>query len=258
MKKELKIFIIILVIIIVLGIGIFFIYSNRKGYETEDYNQEETQVNEFNEYSVENSIKNGYVIVGNKVFNKSKLDDFIENTKSDSKNRMSDAITIIQYTSDNYPIIINLEYKLDVGYTLKIDNTMVEPKSDVDFITIDDLPSNLYTIKMEESEGIVRLILKLTKEIEDDEYKSVPVVGYLTDKEVYDTTPTFEGEVTEINNEKILLKVDEKGLPDYISIKLVNEDKFAIGDKVEVNYTEIISSSDPCEANHIDIKKIEK
>ena len=230
MKKELKIFIIILVIIIVLGIGIFFIYSNRKGYETEDYNQEETQVNEFNEYSVENSIKNGYVIVGNKVFNKSKLDDFIENTKSDSKN----------------------------GYTLKIDNTMVEPKSDVDFITIDDLPSNLYTIKMEESEGIVRLILKLTKEIEDDEYKSVPVVGYLTDKEVYDTTPTFEGEVTEINNEKILLKVDEKGLPDYISIKLVNEDKFAIGDKVEVNYTEIISSSDPCEANYIDIKKIEK
>ena len=44
----------------------------------------------------------------------------------------------------------------------------------------------------------------------------------------------------------------------YLYMDKKKDIEFDIGDKVEVNYTEIISSSDPCEANYIDIKKIEK
>ena len=48
------------------------------------------------EYSMEQAIKDGCVVISNAVFNKDELDSFIANTTANNENRQSDSIRIVQ------------------------------------------------------------------------------------------------------------------------------------------------------------------
>ena len=93
-----------------------------------EYNKQENKTNYTNnkkykdlsevpeDYPMEQAIKEGCIIIGSDVFNKAKLDSFIENTNVNNKDRKSDYIRIVQYTIEGDAIITDLEYKANIGF----------------------------------------------------------------------------------------------------------------------------------------------
>lgn len=213
------------------------------------------------EYQMEQAIKDGCVVISNDVvFNKSKLDSFIDNTTVDNKDRKSDFIRFVQYTIEGDAIITDLEYKAGLGYTLTTDNTRDAFGADTKVITNSDIPVEFYTIDLVESKDFFDIVLQLTGEIDYEsikkEYKPIPVISYSKDSITYDTAPTFIGEVTKINDKSIIVKTEEKNLGDAVSVKVENSKDYSVGDKVEVIYTGVVLESYPCQIYEIDVKKI--
>lgn len=106
MKK--KILIVLLCLILVIGIGfcaLYFSSKNKKTEEKQPTNEEtkiESIINNVNltdipEYfKVEDAINQGcFVITWDKIYNKSRLDEFIKNTSINSENRIQDKIRIV-------------------------------------------------------------------------------------------------------------------------------------------------------------------
>ncbi|HBC84472.1 MAG TPA: hypothetical protein DCZ30_03305, partial [Clostridiales bacterium] len=81
---------------------------------SEESEKKQSIIDNSNEdYSLEKAIESGYFVIGhNKIYNKDKLDKFIENTSINSKNRIEDSIKIVQYTTEGDPIITELSYKI--------------------------------------------------------------------------------------------------------------------------------------------------
>lgn len=143
MKKNEKIMIGILVLItaIMLCVLVFAkteIWQKTGDVTTKEPEKKQNVINDTNEdYSLEKAIESGYFVIGhNKIYNKDKLDKFIENTSINSKNRIEDSIKIVQYTTEGDPIITELSYKIKdetyllsgkpvnkTTYILKVDNT---------------------------------------------------------------------------------------------------------------------------------------
>ena len=215
------------------------------------------------EYQMEQAIKDGCVVMSNNaVFNKSKLDSFIENTNVNKQERKSDFIRFVQYTIEGDAIITDLEYKADVGYILTTDNTRDAFGADTKVITNSDIPAKFYTIDLVENTDLIDIVLQLTGEIDYEsnkkEYKSITVASYSKDSETYETAPAFIGEVTKVNDKSIIVKTEEKNLGDAVSVKVENPKEYRIGDKVEVIYTGTVLETYPCQIYEIEVNKYQE
>ena len=223
---------------------------------------EKKLINEISqEYPMEQAIKDGCVVMSNNaVFNKSKLDSFIDNTNVNNKDRKSDFIRFVQYTIEGDAIITDLEYKAEVGYILTTDNTRDAFGADTRVIVNSDIPAEFYTIDLVENKDFFDIVLQLTGEIDYEsnkkEYKPITVISYSKDSVTYDTAPTFIGEVTKVNDKSIIIKTEEENLGDAVSVKVENSKVYSIGDRVEVIYTGLVRESYPCQIYEIDVKMI--
>lgn len=221
MKKNEKIMIGILVLITLVMIG-GLVFARTEIWEKANHltNQEtenkQSMVNEEDEnYSLEKAVENGYfVIAHNKIYNKHKLDQFIENTSINSKNRVEDSIKIVQYTTEGDPIITELSYKIKdetyllsgktvnkTSYILKVDNTRDKWSVEEDRkVTInDDIPGNIYGITENKDGELVNIELELYAKINyvDENakrYESINVCSYLSDAE-QESNLSFYGKV---------------------------------------------------------------
>ena len=215
------------------------------------------------EYKMEQAIKDGCIVMSNNVvFNKSKLDSFIENTSVNKQGRKSDFIRFVEYTIEGDAIITDLEYKTDVGYILTIDNTRDAFGADTKVTTNSDIPAKFYTIDLVENKDLIDIVLQLSGEIDYEsnkkEYKSITVASYSKDSETYETAPAFIGEVTKVNDKSIIVKTEEKNLGDAVSVKVENPKEYRIGDKVEVIYTGTVLETYPCQIYEIEVNKYQE
>lgn len=147
-KKSKKLSIIgIIIFIIVIALSICL--AIRTSYEKK--HEEETVLNEVNsnisneeiaiehyknnlqeipkELTVEEAIKRNFFVfdgVEEKVYNEEKLKTFIENTKLDATNRISDEIIIVIYNIEGDPIIYNVGFDENTGYVLATDGTRID------------------------------------------------------------------------------------------------------------------------------------
>lgn len=205
MKKNEKIMIVILLVIGILMLGVLVVTKIEiwnKPQNTTNQEPKKTQgmIDNSNEdYSLEKAIESGYFVIGhNKIYNKDKLDKFIENTSINSKNRIEDSIKIIQYTTEGDPIITELSYNINDsfsgkqenkgGYILKVDNTRDKWSVEEDRkITVkDDIPGNIYGIVERKNGNIVDVELALYAEIDyiDEnakKYETIHVCSYRSD-----------------------------------------------------------------------------
>ena len=215
------------------------------------------------EYPMQQAIKDGCVVISNNVvFNKSRLDSFITNTKANSENRQSDFIRIVEYTIEGDPIITDLEYKKDDGYILTYDNTRDTFGANTKVTTYDDIPSNIYTIDLVENENIINIGLVLQGIIDYDsdtkEYKPFLVANYSKDLTTYDTAPSFIGEVTDVNEKMLTVNSEDRSIGDAVWVRVDDTSEYKVGDKIEVFYTGMVLETYPCQIYEIDVRKIDE
>ena len=224
--------------------------------------EEKKQLEEIpQDYPMNQAIKDGCIVMSNNaVFNKSKLDSFIDNTNVNNKDRKSDFIRFVQYTIEGDAVITDLEYKAGLGYMLTNDNTRDAFGADTKVIINNDIPAEFYTIDLVENKDFFDIVLLLTGEIDYEsnkkDYKPIPVISYSKDSVTYDTAPSFIGKVTKVNDKTIIVKTEEKNLGDAVSVKVENPKEYSIGDRIEVIYTGTVLDTYPCQIYEIDIKKI--
>lgn len=129
------------------------------------------------DYTLEQAIEDRCVVITyNKVWNKDKLDSFIENTGINSKDRKEDKIRIAQTTVEGDLVIKDLEYKIkdetyklgneDVNkttYILTEDNTRDKFSAEADRkITVnEDIPGDVYGIYKKQNDEMIHVVLGL-------------------------------------------------------------------------------------------------
>ena len=115
-------------------------------------------------YTLEQAIKDRcFTIMHNVVYNKENLDNFIENTRKDAKNRIPDSIRIATTTIEGQLILYDLSYDGN-NYILKMDLTRDEysAKEDRTIKTNSDIPGRFYSVNIKNVDGNVELWLSLT------------------------------------------------------------------------------------------------
>ena len=216
------------------------------------------------EYPIDQAIKDGCVVISNNaVFNKGRLDDFIINTSADNENRQSDFIRIVKYTIEGDPIITDLEYKKGAGYILTYDNTRDAFGADTKITTYEDMPEEIYNVALTEDDNCIYVTLALQGVIDYDsesekEYKPMTVVNYSKELTTYEISPSFIGEVTDVNEKVLTVKSEDKNIGDAVYVAVEDSTIYKVGDKVEVFYTGIVLESYPCQIYEIDVRKIEE
>ena len=161
---------------------------------------ETSYINIISDLPVEKAVEDGcFVITENKIYNKDKLDSFIENTGINSKNRIEDSIRIVVYNHNNEPIIYDLEYRIydekytigneevnKTGYILRTDasrvnswdNSMKYQESiETHQINInDDIPGEFYGINLIEDKdrNVAKITLSLYAIIDYVSEETVP------------------------------------------------------------------------------------
>lgn len=292
MKKNKKIMIGISLLITIIMICIVVFAKTKIWKKSGDITSEESEKkqsiidNSNEDYSLEKAIESGYFVIGhNKIYNKDKLDKFIENTSINSKNRIEDSIKIVQYTTEGDPIITELSYKIKdetylhagkpvnkTTYILKIDNTRDKwsVKEDRKIITNDDIPGEIYGIKETRDGDIVNVDLVLYAEIEyiDENvkrYEAINICSYQSDAE-QESNLSFYGKVIEAHQKYILVEPNEgeeiRKSADKIEISLGenNDEIYKVGTNVKITYTGYIMETYPAkvEATNIEIKSVDK
>lgn len=238
-------------------------YENNDVLDT-NVKEQETIEEIPHDYPMEQAIKDGCVVISyNSVFNKGKLDSFIANTSANNENRQSDFIRIVQYTIEGDPIITDLEYREDLGYILTYDNTRDAFGADTKVTTYDNIPAGIYSIDLVEDENLINIELTLQGAIDYDsestkEYKPMTVASYPKETKTYDTSPSFIGKVTEVNEKTLLVNSEDKNIGDAVWVGVEDTSQYAVGDRIEVFYTGIVLESYPCQIYEIDVRKIEE
>lgn len=292
MKKNEKIMIGILGVIVLIMVGILIITKTERGPKTSDITNQKLEnkqsiVNEEEEdYSLEKAVEKGYfVIAHNKIYNKHKLDQFIENTSINSKNRIEDSIKIVQYTTEGDPIITELSYKIKdetyllggkpvnkTTYILKVDNTRDKwsVKEDRKVTINDDLPGNFYGITENKEGDTVKVDLALYAEIDyanenAKRYETINICSYSNSAQ-QDSEPFFYGKVIESHSKYIVVAPNEdeeiRKSADKIAISLGenNDAIYQVGTNVKVTYTGYIMETYPAQVNatNIELKSAEE
>lgn len=292
MKKNEKIMIGILVLMAITIIGgVVFakteIWQKVRNVTTVETEKKQIVVDNSNEdYSLEKAIESGYFVIGhNKIYNKDKLDKFIENTSMNSKNRIEDSIKIIQYTTEGDPIITELSYKIKdetylsngkpankTTYILKVDNTRDKwsVQEDRKITTNDDIPGNIYGITETKDGDRVSVDLLLYAEIDyiDENvkrYEAINICSYPSNAKQEEGL-SFYGKVIESNQKYILVEPNEgeeiRKSADKIEISLGenNDAIYKVGTNVKITYKGYVMESYPAkvEATNIEIKSTDK
>lgn len=235
------------------------------------------------DYSLEQAIKDGcFVITNNKIYNKNRLDEFIQNTEVNAKNRKEDKITIVQYTREGDPIITEVSFKIKdetyilsgenvnkTTYILKRDNTRDSYAERQEIIIDEDIPGEIYTIGLQEGCESVTLSLALVAEIQYVDanskiYDSIDICSYLPNAEIADSL-YFYGKVIESKQNYIIVEPNEgeeiRKSADKISIGLgeYNDAIYMVGTNVKITYTGYVMESYPAivDAIKIELKSVE-
>lgn len=195
------------------------------------------------------------------MFNKGKLDSFIDNTNANNKNRQSDFMRIVQYTIEGAPVFTDIEFKAGEGYILTTDNTRDSYAVDTKVTTNNNLPENFYTIDLIEDGNLINIELALRGAIDfetegKEEYKPITVANYSKDSTTYEISPSFIGEVTDVNEKFLTVKSEDENLGDAVFVGVENTSDYKVGDKIEVWYTGEVLTTYPCQIYEIDVKKI--
>ena len=216
------------------------------------------------EYPIDQAIKDGCVVISNNaVFNKGRLDDFIINTSADNENKQSDFIRIVKYTIEGDPIITDLEYKKGAGYILTYDNTRDAFGADTKITTYEDMPEEIYNVALTEDDNCIYVTLALQGVIDYDseserEYEPMTVVNYSKELTTYEISPSFIGEVTDVNEKVLTVKSEDKNIGDAVFVSVEDTSDYTIGDKIEVFYTGEVLETYPCQIYEIDVRKIDE
>lgn len=215
-------------------------------------------------YTIEQAIKDGcFTIMPHAVYNKEYLDDFIEKTKHDAKNRVASSIRIATTTIEGQLILYDLSFEGE-NYILKRDLTRDEYSANEDRIieTNSDIPENIYTINLKQSEDSVNLELDLVAEINQNDngkiYEDIFIVSYPSNATIYPVAPEFRAEVLEVLDNVMWIKPIEngEGLGDKLLINTQGKD-FEVGDNVRVIYTGFIRDTYPAQIDVISLEKFE-
>lgn len=216
------------------------------------------------EYPIDQAIKDGCVVISNNaVFNKGRLDDFIINTSADNENKQFDFIRIVKYTIEGDPIITDLEYKKGAGYILTYDNTRDAFGADTKITTYEDMPEEIYNVALTEDDNCIYVTLALQGVIDYDseserEYEPMTVVNYSKELTTYEISPSFIGEVTDVNEKVLTVKSEDKNIGDAVFVSVEDTSDYTIGDKIEVFYTGEVLETYPCQIYEIDVRKIDE
>ena len=292
MKKNQKIMIGILILIAIIMIGALVFAKTEIWQKSEDTTIQEPEKkqsimdNSNEDYSLEKATQSGYFVIGhNKIYNKDKLEKFIENTSINSKNRIEDSIKIVQYTKEGDPIITELSYKVKdetyllsgkpvnkTTYILKVDNTRDKWAAEEDrkIITNDDIPGNIYGITETKDGDMVKVDLALYAQIDyiDENvkrYETINICSYSSDAK-QESTPSFYGKVIESHQKYILVEPNEseeiRKSADKIEIGFGenNDAIYKVGTNVKITYKGYVMESYPAkvEATNIEIKSADK
>lgn len=297
MNKKILTIIISIILIFVISLGILYIIDNNnmknnkhvifstwgKKYAPPDKKDSSNTTNiELEnlpkEYSLEQAVKDEcFIITNNKIYNKNRLEEFIQNTRGNTENRKDDTIRIIEYTREGEPIITEVSFKIKdeiyilsgkpvnkTTYIVKRDNTRdrfaEEPKITVN----EDIPGEIYTISLQEDDEETKLSLELTAQIQyADEnskiYNSIHICSYLPNAEIANPL-YFYGKVIESKQSHIIVEPNEgeqiRKSADKISIDLgnYNDSIYQIGTNVKVTYTGYIMESYPAKIHTINIE----
>ena len=215
-------------------------------------------------YTIEQAIKDGcFTIMPHAVYNKEYLDDFIEKTKHDAKNRVASSIRIATTTIEGQLILYDLSFDGE-NYILKRDLTRDEYSANEDRIieTNSDIPENIYTINLKQSENSVNLELDLVAEINQNDngkiYEDIFIVSYPSNATAYPVGPEFRAEVLEVFDNVMWIKPIEngEGLGDKLLINTQGND-FEVGDTVRVIFTGFIRDTYPAQIDVISLEKFE-
>lgn len=215
-------------------------------------------------YTIEQAIKDGcFTIMPHAVYNKEYLDDFIEKTKHDAKNRVASSIRIATTTIEGQLILYDLSFDGE-NYILKRDLTRDEYSANEDRIieTNSDIPEKIYTINLKQSEDSVNLELDLVAEINQNDNgkicEDIFIVSYPSNATIYPVAPEFRAEVLEVLDNVMWIKPIEngEGLGDKLLINTQGKD-FEVGDNVRVIYTGFIRDTYPAQIDVISLEKFE-
>lgn len=285
MKKKLGIWIVLILIAALLFIMLFF--TIRKRYigsyfinhednieKQEQMNQSEERNSKYvsleqlpKEYTFEQALKDGCFIVSYKtVYNKEKLDEFISNTEMNSSNRISDMIRIVEFTVEGDMIITDIEYTKGGKYRIIHDNTrdQFSTKEDRKITVKEDFPGEIYGIIQTQKEENLTLELALYAIIDYVDptakiYQNETICTYPKNVTTYKSGPTFIATVLDVRNKWVLVQPKEtKDLGDKVSFGIPNEEKIAIGDKIEITYTGDVMTSYPVQIKAMKIDKIKE
>lgn len=286
MKKKILTIIIAIIIIFIMALGILYILDmnnikNNKPVIFSTWGKKytsphtETTTNTTNvelenlpkQYSLEQAIKDEcFIITSNKIYNKNRLDEFIQNTGVNTENRKEDTIRIVEYTREGDPIITEVSFKIKdetyilsgkqvnkTTYILKRDNTR-DRFAEEQKITVDeDIPGEFYTIALQEGCEETKLSLELIALIQYEDknakiYNSIDVCSYLPNVEIANSS-YFYGKVIEAKQNYILVEPNEgeeiRKSADKISIGLgeYNDALYQVGTNVKVTYTGYVMES---------------
>ena len=215
-------------------------------------------------YTLEQAIKDGcFTIIPHSVYNKENLDNFIENTRKDAKNRIPDSIRIATTTIEGQLILYDLSYDGN-NYILKMDLTRDEYSAKEDRIikTNSDIPGKFYSVSLNQNDNSMNLELNLIQGInkasKEKDYEDIFIVAYPTSATVYQIAPEFKAEVLEVFDNFMFVKPIENGenLGDKVSVSKQGKD-FEAGDTVRVIYTGLVMDTYPAQINVISVEKID-
>ena len=156
-----------------------------------------------------------------------------------------------------------MEYKKDDGYILTYDNTRDTFGANTKVTTYEDMPEEIYNLALTEDNNFIYVTLALEGVIDYDseserEYKPMTVVNYSKELTTYEISPSFIGEVTDVNEKVLTVKSEDKNIGDAVWVGVDDISVYNIGDKIEVFYTGEVLETYPCQIYEIDVRKIDE
>lgn len=234
-------------------------------------------------YSIEKAVKDGcFVITYNKIYNKHILENFINNTGINAKERKEDSIRIVQYTTEGDPIIteVSFEFKDETytfgneevkksHYIVKHDSTRDKFASEEDrkITTNEDFPGSFYGITEMQKDQMIEVSLALYAEIgyvtpDAHIYENYNICSYNINAIVENNAYSFFATVVESSSNSIIVEPytneEIRKSADKISVGLGknNDMIYQVGTNVKITYDGTVMESYPAQivATSIEIK----
>lgn len=272
MKKGVKIFLGILVIIVVLVVIFVLIkyFKNNNQNPTTGDDEIITNIPKYatknledlpKDYSKEQAIVDNCLVIGNdKIYNKSQLDNFLNNVSpSYTKNPISDKLRIVQFTIEGQMIIKDIEYTADGKYIIANDLTRDEYSAEEDRkITKEEYSANEYKLFKSMGNEYVEILL-LTNEGKTED--SILICTYSRNIELQEL-PSFYGKIIETKENSMLVETLEgedkrQNLSDKYTFETDKNYEYEVGTIVKVTYTGLVRESYPAQIDMVNLEKVD-